>query len=620
MAKTTWEFKTGVLDFLGTNGGTATYNATESSPHDWTFVSRTGTAGAAYTYPTGETTYVNTRNAFLTTYASNPLLNNDQVKSIGFGWQKWVVPRNMTAEIVVRGGCGGHSAASTAVLNQSTGLYTSGNGLRGGRGAKLVGKLKLTKGEILYILVGLRGLCWLWGTIVGANGGGASCVLRENPQGNYTFNPTNKKVDVLFVAGGGGAAADSDPARLTNDLNALGKDASPNNGLTTNGGILTGTPLHQHTECPGAGLSGNAESYTNTVATHDKLKTYNLLSGTPSNTTSSRSSYGKSVLNPWATWGGGGGHLNGGGGGGGYSGGNVIGTFVTPGSLGFAGDGGTSYINPNYITEVFRGYETNVAMNPYSIPGSVVITGGRDTTETLIAVDSEGNKRWNNINKVWELHPTNPYGDIYPSTFLDAGNTETYDSFEGLIPGDVKFYCSSPNLNKYLMIDGLARYQVITSTTELNMSQIDQIKNWNVKGLHASANIKCAISTDGGLSYKILSNYNWISIDIRDRELFWSQGISLADLNTIPSEKWLEGRPLSFRFAFIINQNYLYEQPVLSGIEVVSDLVGAWRKAIHGSQYDYEYIASDLAKITFNQAGSYKVNYLDKVIESEQDT
>jgi len=580
----TYTFKTGVedfLDFTGTPGNIG--------PYDWGFVSRAGTAGSSFTYPTGETTYQNVKEAFDSAYLNDSDLKN-QVKAIGFGWQKWIVPRNMNAEVMVRGACGGHTASTLAVLDQSTGIYSNAVGFRGGRGAKLIGKLKLNKGDILYILVGIRG----WGLSASASGhgGGASAIFRETPLGQYTFTPTNKKVDVLFVAGGGGGA------RVSGVIHPEGYDASYSNGTNTLGGLIEYDEENNRGSCGGAGLTGNSVSITAAPKT-----AYNLLSGTPSSTVNSRILQG---VTDAGTWGGGGAEYYGGGGGGGYSGGNV--------SYNEGGGGGTSYMNPAYVTEVFRGYETNAAMNPYSIPGSVIITGGRDDVEEILARDSEGNKYWDKNVGQWLLLPLNPQGDILPSNFIDYGWSESYDNFNGLVPGDVTFYCRTPYTTKNLTISGLARYQVVKSTTELNMTQLDVIKQWNTVNLNNSVTIKIAVSADSGITYKILSNYNWTTINIDDRDLFWAQGIPLTDLNTIPSAKWLELGARGLRIAFIIQQNYTYLPPVLTSIQMVADLVGAWRKAVHGSQYDYEYLANDLAKITFNQAGSYKVNYLDKVI------
>ena len=612
MAKTLYEFKTGVLDFLGQQGATSPDTVPAGTPFDWNFVSRNGSAGASYVYPTGESTFVNVRNAFLTTYSDDPLLNNDQVKSIGYGWQKWTVPRNMTAEIMVRGGCGGHCAATNAVLNQTTGLYSGGNGYRGGRGAKLIGNVQLSKGDVLYILVGFRGWCNVWTNYIGSFGGGASCVFKENPQGQYTFEPTNKKVDVLFVAGAGGGASDSDnPSNISNGERFMGKDALYTNGTNTNGGLVS--TKHVHSAGPGAGLTGNGFTTPATGYLQDTLINYNLLSGRPVSTMGTRATYttrGNGVL--WGTWGGGGGAINGGGGGAGYSGGDAPDMDVAI-SNSSGGYGGTSYINPQYVTEIFRGYETNASMNPFSIPGSVQIFGGRDESEWFLAEDEEGFKRWEESLHRWVLLPNQT-----PPTAQDFetyGVANPIGGFSGLIIGDVNILCSSPYPTKDLTISGYINKQLVKCNFEMSTVQVDVFRSWNLNNLHNSVIIKVAISVDHGLTYKMLASNIWTNIDINNRELFYAQGILLQDLNTIPNVKWKELGATNLRFAFIVHQTASFNNPVLTSIDLVADLLGSWRKAIHGTNYDYEYIAPDTCKITINTAGDYKINYLDQVDE-----
>ena len=573
MAKRLYEFKTGVVDFLMQQGATTATNAT-TGPYDWTFVSRDGTAGLTYTYSTGETTFTNVRNAFLTTYSGNQFLNNDQVKAIGYGWQKWIVPQNMEADITVRGACGGHSAQPSAVLNQSTGLYSGGIGFRGGRGAKIVGKVSLYKGEVLYILVGIRGWCQSvmnWG----AHGGGSSCILRENVQGQYTFAPTNKKVDVLFVAGGGGGAYGNSDQGGTNQASVCGKDALFSNGTHTNGGIVTLFTNASHTvvspilisgtsaPCQGPGLTGDTEI----LGDRSPQKTYSILSGLPPSTVSSRQSIrndGTSVTRPTnGTWGGGGGSWTGGGGGGGYSGGNTSNIE--------GGYGGTSYMNPAYVTEIFRGYETDPLKNPYSIPGSVEISGGRDDSEWFLAEDTEGFKRWEESQHKWILLPNQ-----VPPTSEDYemyGVVNPINGFAGLIEGDVKFLCSSPYPSKALNINGYANKQLIKCNFEMSLIQVDVFKSWNLNNLHNSVTIKVAVSVDHGLTYKILASNIWTNIDINNRELFYTQGILITDLNTIPNVKWKELGATNLRFAFMVHQNANYNNPVLSSIDLVADLL-----------------------------------------------
>ena len=53
--------------------------------------------------------------------------------------------------------------------------------------------------------------------------------------------------------------------------------------------------------------------------------------------------------------------------------------------------------------------------------------------------------------------------------------------------------------------------------------------------------------------------------------------------------------------------------PVLSELDLLADLLGSWKKAVHGTHYDYEYISPNTCKLYINTEGDYKVNYLDRV-------
>ncbi len=70
-------------------------------------------------------------------------------------------------------------------------------------------------------------------------------MLLDNPAGAYTFAPLNRKVDVLFVAGGGGGCYDSSFGTYY-----YGDDAVVTNGTNTNGGSASGGS-------GGGGLTGN---------------------------------------------------------------------------------------------------------------------------------------------------------------------------------------------------------------------------------------------------------------------------------------------------------------------------------------------------------------------------
>ena len=205
-----------------------------------------------------------------------------KVTGIGYGWQKYEIPSSGKIKFIVRGAAGGATGKPGYSINPTTGAI-SGSGNRPGRGAKLIGEGKFKKGDILYILVGMRGWCNN-GNDWGGGGGGASIVLKDNPSGTYTFAPLNRKVDVLFVAGGGGGCFDS-----SFGTNYYGKDAVVTNGTGTSGG-------DSNRAGGGAGLTNNGGgSASNGVA-------YSLLSGTVPTSSISAIHYGG--------WGGGGAPYN----------------------------------------------------------------------------------------------------------------------------------------------------------------------------------------------------------------------------------------------------------------------------------------------------------------------
>jgi hypothetical protein len=572
-----YKFKANYNPFIGTSGAQSTAN-------QYIFLTNASNVpGAAYTYPTGESTFANIADAITQMYSADPLMDG-KVKAIGYGWQKFIVDRNSRALITVRGGCGGHAIAAGTVITYTgtsgePSLGKSGSASFGGRGAKLSGEIQLYKGDVLYILVGNRGYCGAasdgsWGE----SGGGATVILRENPAGAFTFQ--GKAVDVLFVAGGGGGASSCVIGRN-------GGDANPNNGVNTNAG---------------AGSDGSAGSgLTGTNTTGSGTKPSAILANVPGVTSNASTAHN-------ATWAGGGGGWYSGGGGGGYSGGNG---GAGSSSSANGGTGGTSYMNPTFVKEIFRGHEYDASIHPWSIPGEVTIDmNGKDESEFFLAVDPEGTKAYSLITDQWELIPNQ--NELTPVDYESFGTSPEIKSLNGLIQGKVRFLVSSPNNEKFLNFEGMVNKQVIRSNFEMDFTSIQTLKSWNVTGRHDSSNIKVAVSTNHGMTYKILQGNIWTEIDINDREAFYNQGIDIEALTTIPDVKWKELSISNLRFAFLVHQVAYYNNPILSKIELLCDLTGGWRKAKE-VDYDYEYISPEVCKLTIHSNGDYKINYLNRI-------
>ena len=533
---------------------------------------------------------VNTVNA---AYASDPLLAG-KVTGIGYGWQKYVIPSSGKCKFTVRGAAGGSTGRSGYSINPETGAVI-GSGNKPGRGAKLVGTAKLTKGDILYMLVGMRGWCNN-GSDWGGGGGGASIVLRKNTAGAYTFAPTNEKVDILFVAGGGGGCYDD-----TFGGTRYGQDAIVTNGTNTIGGT-------SNRAGGGAGLTGNA-----TGASRGTV--YNLLSGTPP-FTSSPSEYHS------GGWGGGGHPYNGGGGGAGYSGGS------TNDSIG--GYGGTSYINPTLVTEISRGYATVEAdsdrnlTNPWTAYGFIEIELGRDENKYILAKDDEGYKYFDGIDMIDGTSNPSATNEwlLIPSTAALPPDEDTYKEYVRCIITDriglldnTRFLVMSKEAKENINISGNINATLVEQNHDVSISDISLIKS--ITSTHNTDNldIRFAMSKDSGKTWQTYNTGSWTDIDIHNKQEFKDNGYSLAQFSTIPLEDWNNYKAKVIRFAVIITQNGPNGKTILDNIREIADLVGSWRH-FKESEAQYEYISDSELKITFLEGGNYKVNYLDQLVPS----
>lgn len=284
----------------------------------------------------------------------------------------------------------------------------------------------------------------------------------------------------MFVAGGGGGTYDT-----SSGGNYNGKDAVVTNGTSTKGGT-------SNRSGGGAGLTGNGGASSQGTA-------YSLLSG----------SVPKSVFNTvkFGGWGGGGSPFNGGGGGGGYSGGNASDTI--------GGYGGTSYINPDRITETFRGYATpdldsgRNLTNPWSAYGYVELKLGRSETKYILAQDEDGYK--------WFDGNTDLNGDTNSAatdkwilldnqnapeelTYITYGDTIITNSLG--LKNNVKFLVASHESEESVAISGHANGVVFKQNKDFSLSDVSLIKSITHKGNLTNLEVKFAVSKNSGKTWQ----------------------------------------------------------------------------------------------------------------------
>lgn len=544
----------------------------------------------------------------------------------GYGWQKFTVQEAGNYQVVIRGGSGGISNERAITIDPVTGAcsgYTSSktnaNGVvgrsysRGGRGAKLTGAVKLNKGDVLYLLVGMMGNCK--NDSYGGGGGGASVLLRENPNGDYTLDVINKKVDVLMVAGGGGGGCSQQHVL---DFNrAAGKDGVVTNGTNTNGGesLIDLTEEKSYYGGAGAGLTGAGTKSSG--STYPPLA---ILSGT--------TQYFSSSCN--SSFGGGGCNYENGGGGGGYSGGNANRSAFNyanrANSLGgHGGDGGTSYMNPKYVKEISRGYatvaedSTRDLTNPWYAHGSIEISFAAPSEKYILAQDTDGIKYFNGtVTKDGEENATgtNTWQLLPDGTTLGEATYKQYGNYEitnitGLLP-TAKFLVMSLSEEDNISIDGFVNQSIIKQNEDINVGDVSLIKSLVSTTSLTGLDVRFAISKNSGKTWQTYNAGVWTDIDITNKTDFSTNGYNLSLIASIPIEVWNDYKAKNIRFAFIVTQNADNGNSIISNIKIVADLVGSWRH-FKESEATYEYTSNNVLKVTFLQNGNYKVNYLDSL-------
>jgi len=281
----------------------------------------------------------------------------------------------------------------------ATGGISSGFTPAGGKGAKMVGDITVTPGQIIKVLAGGVGT---QGSSSGGGGGGGSFVT------------TNANAPLIIAGGGGGMAV------ATNVYTAVGADAVATTSGVNGYSALGGTPGNY-------GIGGTAGSGA-TGGTACGGNGGGLLTNGTANSSCCPNTYGYGFVNGAAGGivcintgnggfgGGGGGGNTAGGGGGGYSGGGASWNNPTNGGGGGSYNSGSNQVNTAGFNTTGAGY----VVISYNIPGC---------TSPLVAVTVTVNTL-----PIINTQPTTPAsfcaGTGTATTSIVASNAVSYQWFK----------------------------------------------------------------------------------------------------------------------------------------------------------------------------------------------
>lgn len=179
------------------------------------------------------------------------------------------------------------------------------------------------------------------------------------------------------------------------------------------------------------------------------------------------------------------------------------------------------------------------------------------------------------------------------------------DQFEIYVQTELSSY------DDELSIKAIPKAVIVTPTKDISIRSVETIDSFTLNAnIDGQGVVKVAVSFDRGNTWHTRKNNAWseISLEVSTMQI---DGMDPTTLNAITSTEWsqLRGASETIRFAYLLSKEN--ESDILEVQDLVSqmDMKGTWKKAVHGSHYDYEYPNNDELLVTIFEGGDYKINY-----------
>ena len=140
-----------------------------------------------------------------------------------------------------------------------------------------------------------------------------------------------------------------------------------------------------------------------------------------------------------------------------------------------------------------------------------------------------------------------------------------------------------------------------------------------IDNMHIDANVDANsnirfVFTKNLLDYYTFGSSGFTKVSAFDADTVINEGISMSDVATISEMQWgtffdADNGDKGIAIAFAISMTDISDVAYLDNLSVTADMRGEWRKAVHGTDYDYAYPNNTILKIEINADVNYKINY-----------
>lgn len=141
------------------------------------------------------------------------------------------------------------------------------------------------------------------------------------------------------------------------------------------------------------------------------------------------------------------------------------------------------------------------------------------------------------------------------------------------------------------------------------LSETELKENTGSNGTSVTYLVSKTFSEHKDLVAKI--NQPWTTIDITNLPDVKTKGMTPTIMNALTNRDWqkLLSNSTTIRFGYYLEEENSSDNASTDTLTLQADISGYWKRAAHGTDYDYEYLSTTKARYSIYGDGTYKINY-----------
>lgn len=213
------------------------------------------------------------------------------------------------------------------------------------------------------------------------------------------------------------------------------------------------------------------------------------------------------------------------------------------------------------------------------------------------------NGTWQLLSSNWDSLSDTDKEAIFKS--VDTSVQPTDADLRALGKFKVLIYGEAEN-NNQIELTAVPNKQVVTPTGLIPTSSFSHLNSVTITDNTAGNGVVgVAVTTDNKSYYTYSASAGWQQIqDVA------TQSMTVSALNSISGTDWdnLVANTDGIGFAYVLDMDATTDTANVDSIVFNVDMNGSWKRALHGTDYDYAYNNNTLT-VDILTNGDYKINY-----------